>query len=360
MTAAASRTRASRSATATACFTPARRGGRRAADRRGLRWRWRRAAVSNKDDGGHLQRLVGLSLGLVIVDNALYHGGMRVPLGDGDDRASATRGCRATRVTSSGSASTTPAPDELELIARTFDLHPLAVEDAGDSHQRPKVERYGDTLFLVLKTLWYVDEEDAVETGEINMFVGRDFIVTVRHGEGINLSDSRHDLERTCAGAGARPDGGHVRHLRPRRRRVREGRGGAGGGRGRGGGVGVLPRPHRRLRPDLRPQARDRRGPPRGPAAARADAEVLPALRHRPDDPHAHPHHGGDRDLLPRRGRPPPARLGGDRQPRRPAVDRVRRPSGAHLGPAERGHAQDLRRRRARRGADPDRRRSTA
>jgi magnesium transporter len=88
-----------------------------------------------------------------------------------------------------------PSPDELDLIARTFDLHPLAVEDAGDSHQRPKLERYGDTLFLVLKTLWYVDEEDAVETGEINMFVGKDFVVTVRHGKGIDLTSSRRDLE---------------------------------------------------------------------------------------------------------------------------------------------------------------------
>ena len=131
----------------------------------------------------------------MIVDNALYHRGRRVPLGDGDDQSlgSARVPCDPGDFQWVGIHD--PSPDELALIASTFDLHPLAVEDAGDSHQRPKLERYGDTLFLVLKTLWYVDEEDAVETGEINMFVGRDFVVTVRHGQGIDLGSSRRDLE---------------------------------------------------------------------------------------------------------------------------------------------------------------------
>jgi magnesium transporter len=69
------------------------------------------------------------------------------------------------------------------------------VEDAFNAHQRPKLERYGDTLFLTLKSLWYVDENDAVETGEINMFVGDDFIITVRHGSGSELHTARLDLE---------------------------------------------------------------------------------------------------------------------------------------------------------------------
>jgi magnesium transporter len=63
------------------------------------------------------------------------------------------------------------------------------------AHQRPKLERYEDSLFLILKTLWYVDEEDAVETGEINMFVGSDFVITVRHGEGGSLHRARIALE---------------------------------------------------------------------------------------------------------------------------------------------------------------------
>jgi magnesium transporter len=131
----------------------------------------------------------------VIVDNALYHQGKRVPVGVGDEQSlgSARVPCQPGDFQWIGIHD--PSPDELALIASTFDLHPLAVEDAGDSHQRPKLEHYDDTLFLVLKTLWYVDEEDAVETGEINMFVGKDFVVTVRHGQGIDLAASRRDLE---------------------------------------------------------------------------------------------------------------------------------------------------------------------
>jgi magnesium transporter len=131
----------------------------------------------------------------VIVDNALYHGGKRVALGTDADQSlgSARVPCDPGDFQWIGIHD--PSPDELDLIARTFDLHPLAVEDAGDSHQRPKLERYDDTLFLVLKTLWYVDEEDAVETGEINLFVGSDFIVSVRHGEGSGLKQARLDLE---------------------------------------------------------------------------------------------------------------------------------------------------------------------
>ncbi len=131
----------------------------------------------------------------MIVDNALYHSGKRVPLGTDDDQSLGHARVPCDPGDFQWIGIHDPSPDELELIARTFDLHPLAVEDAGDSHQRPKLERYGDTLFLVLKTLWYVDEEDAVETGEINMFVGKDFIVTVRHGQGIDLAASRRDLE---------------------------------------------------------------------------------------------------------------------------------------------------------------------
>ena len=131
----------------------------------------------------------------MIVDNALYHRGARVPLGAEDASRGAAR-VPCDRGDFQWIGIHDPTPDELAQIARTFGLHPLAVEDAGDSHQRPKVERYDDTLFLVLKTLWYVDELDAVETGEINLFVGPDFVVTVRHGQGIDLATARRDLER--------------------------------------------------------------------------------------------------------------------------------------------------------------------
>jgi magnesium transporter len=92
-----------------------------------------------------------------------------------------------------------PDSHELDAIADLYDLHELAVEDAISAHQRPKVERYADSLFIVLKTLWYVDEEDAVETGEISLFVGHKFIVTVRHGKGSALGEARHRLEGTSS-----------------------------------------------------------------------------------------------------------------------------------------------------------------
>lgn len=88
-----------------------------------------------------------------------------------------------------------PDAEELDSVAGLFDLHPLAVEDALRAHQRPKLERYGDSLFLVLKTLWYVDEHDAVETGEVNLFIGQKFVITVRHGEGSSLHEARLALE---------------------------------------------------------------------------------------------------------------------------------------------------------------------
>ena len=89
-----------------------------------------------------------------------------------------------------------PTEQELEAVENAFGLHPLAVEDALNAHQRPKLERYGDSLFLTLKSLWYIDEDDAVETGEINLFVGRNFVVSVRHGKGGELHSARLDLEK--------------------------------------------------------------------------------------------------------------------------------------------------------------------
>ncbi|HWI44134.1 MAG TPA: magnesium/cobalt transporter CorA [Nocardioides sp.] len=92
-----------------------------------------------------------------------------------------------------------PTHVELAEIAEAFGLHELAVEDAVKAHQRPKLELYEGNLFLTLKTLWYVDEDDAVETGEINLFVGEDFVITVRHGRGSQLKDARNALENQQA-----------------------------------------------------------------------------------------------------------------------------------------------------------------
>ena len=94
-----------------------------------------------------------------------------------------------------------PDLHQMQSVAKVYGLHPLAVEDAVHAHQRPKVERYDDTLFLVLKTVNYVPHEsvdlarEIVETGEIMIFVGRDFVVTVRHGDHTGLAGVRHDLE---------------------------------------------------------------------------------------------------------------------------------------------------------------------
>ena len=88
-----------------------------------------------------------------------------------------------------------PTEDEFDTVARAFDLHPLAVEDAIHAHQRPKLERYGDSLFVVFKPARYVDAEEVVEVGQIMVFIGADFVVTVRHGLSTALSHVRRSLE---------------------------------------------------------------------------------------------------------------------------------------------------------------------
>ena len=132
----------------------------------------------------------------MIVDCALYRDGERMPLTVSGDDLSAVR--ETPRRDGDFVWLGLHEPDEAELdrVTELFSLHPLAVEDALHAHQRPKLERYDDGLFLVLKTLWYVDETDAVETGEINLFLGPDYVVSVRHGRGSELGTARVDLER--------------------------------------------------------------------------------------------------------------------------------------------------------------------
>jgi len=85
-----------------------------------------------------------------------------------------------------------PTEHEFDSVRREFDLHELAVEDAIKAHQRPKLEIYGDSLFLVLKTARWEDGD--VQLGEILLFVGEGFIVSARHGE-TALHDVRLRLE---------------------------------------------------------------------------------------------------------------------------------------------------------------------
>jgi magnesium transporter len=86
-------------------------------------------------------------------------------------------------------------PDQLASLAAEFQLHELAVEDAIHAHQRPKLERYADTLFVVLRTGRYIDETEEVEFGEVHVFVGPDFVVTVRHSEAPDLARVRRRME---------------------------------------------------------------------------------------------------------------------------------------------------------------------
>ncbi len=88
-----------------------------------------------------------------------------------------------------------PDAAELERLADVFGLHPLAVEDAIHAHQRPKLERYDDVQFFVMKTIGYDDRSETVQTGEIMIFCGPDFVVTVRHGSHSALTTVRERLE---------------------------------------------------------------------------------------------------------------------------------------------------------------------
>ncbi len=88
-----------------------------------------------------------------------------------------------------------PDDEEITSVATEFGLHELAVEDAVHAHQRPKLERYGDTLFVVLRPARYVDPDEVVEIGELHVFVGKDFVVTVRHASKPDLALVRKRLE---------------------------------------------------------------------------------------------------------------------------------------------------------------------
>jgi magnesium transporter len=128
----------------------------------------------------------------MIVDCAVYKEGRR-----GDDEVSlhdAVSACRAPDAFV-WIGLYEPTEHEFDSIRREFDLHDLAVEDAINAHQRPKLEVYGEMVFLVLKTARYIDPEEVVRLGEILIFLGRDFIITVRHGEASELKRVRARLE---------------------------------------------------------------------------------------------------------------------------------------------------------------------
>ncbi|MFF5015912.1 magnesium/cobalt transporter CorA [Streptomyces sp. NPDC001165] len=128
----------------------------------------------------------------MIVDCAIYRDGHRTEgpeeLSDALDEARAAGGFMWIGLYE-------PSEREFDLVTQEFALHPLAVEDALKAHQRPKLEVYDDSLFMVLKPVVYEQESDAVSAGEVMVFIGDGFVVTVRHGEGSPLAALRHRLE---------------------------------------------------------------------------------------------------------------------------------------------------------------------
>ncbi len=134
-----------------------------------------------------------------VVDCAVYVDGLRLPGQWTHDRALAEVRRRGEGFVWIGLHE--PDTEQITGIADAFGLHELAVEDAVHAHQRPKLERYDDTLFMVLKTVCYVGHGDPttaseiVATGEVMVFVGADFVVTVRHGEHSGLREVRRRLE---------------------------------------------------------------------------------------------------------------------------------------------------------------------
>lgn len=127
-----------------------------------------------------------------LVDNAVYVDGARVSnpasLDETYETLRAKRGMAWIGLYRPGQA-------EIRSVAREFDLHPLSVEDAISAHQRPKLERYGSVLFTVLRPARYLDAEERVEFGELHVFTGADFVVTVRHAESPDLAKVRRRLE---------------------------------------------------------------------------------------------------------------------------------------------------------------------
>ncbi|MCO1654347.1 magnesium and cobalt transport protein CorA [Pseudonocardia humida] len=134
-----------------------------------------------------------------VVDNVIYVDGKRAVVPDSlDSTFQELRACpepeRAHRFCWIGLLR--PNEDEVRSVAEEFGLHALAVEDTVTQHQRPKLERYGDVLFVVLRPARYVDPVEVVEVEELHLFVGPDFVITVRHSERPDLATVRQRLEQ--------------------------------------------------------------------------------------------------------------------------------------------------------------------
>jgi magnesium transporter len=131
-----------------------------------------------------------------VVDNAIYIDGRRAAAPGSLDRTFAElRECPDQGRSFCWIGLLRPTTEEIDAVAKEFSLHGLAVEDTITAHQRPKVERYGDVLFVVLRPARYVDPVEVVEIGELHLFIGPDFVITIRHAQKPDLAQVRHRLE---------------------------------------------------------------------------------------------------------------------------------------------------------------------
>ncbi|WP_371792691.1 magnesium/cobalt transporter CorA [Streptomyces sp. NBC_01471] len=130
----------------------------------------------------------------VIVDCAIYRDGRRIE--GPSDLSDALAEARADGNAFLWVGLHEPTQQEFDLVRSEFTLHQLAVEDALRAHQRPKLEVYDETLFMVLKPVMYDADSDTVTTDELMVFLGDSFVVTVRHGEGAPLAAVRKRLEQ--------------------------------------------------------------------------------------------------------------------------------------------------------------------
>ena len=129
---------------------------------------------------------------IVIVDQAVYRDGRRIPCGDLSDELELLRRAEHGFI---WIGLKDPTDAEFALVNEELKLHPLAVEDAIKGNQRPKLDVYDDTIFVSLKTLRYIEETSDVETGEIMIHISEHFVLTIRRGELSPLAGVRKELE---------------------------------------------------------------------------------------------------------------------------------------------------------------------
>ncbi|HXV94695.1 MAG TPA: magnesium/cobalt transporter CorA, partial [Pseudonocardia sp.] len=131
-----------------------------------------------------------------VVDNAVYVDGRReLSPASLDQTFEALRSCPPGKRSFCWIGMLRPTADEIEAVAKEFGLHELAVEDTVHAHQRPKLERYDETVFVVLRPGRYVDPVEVIELGEVHLFLGPGFVITVRHAEQPDLALVRRRLE---------------------------------------------------------------------------------------------------------------------------------------------------------------------